>query len=215
VRSYALDVLAADVAGLVRACGRERAHVVGHDWGGLVAWWTASRHPGVVARLAVLNAPHPAVVGDYMRRHPSQMLKSHYVALFQIPWLPEAMLSRGDFAALRRALVDSSRPGTFSDADLARYETAWRQPGALTAMVNWYRALRHRPAMADPRVRAPTVVIWGVQDRFLECGLAERSLALCDSGRLVAIEAATHWVHLEEAERVDRELVEFLTQPPR
>jgi len=211
VQAYNLDALAADVVGLVRALGRERAHLVGHDWGGLVAWWAASRHPEAVDRLAILNAPHPAVVGDYMRRHPSQMLKSHYVALFQIPWLPEAMLSRDGFAALRRALVASSRPGTFSPADLARYETAWRQPGALTAMVNWYRALKVRPPLANPRITAPTLVIWGEQDRFLEVGLAERSLALCDAGRLVTIPDATHWVHLEEAERVNRELAEFLT----
>jgi epoxide hydrolase 4 len=211
VRAYALDVLAGDVVGLVESCGRRRASLVGHDWGGLVAWWTACRHPDHVDRLAVLNAPHPAAVGAYMRRHPSQVLRSHYVALFQIPALPEAALARRDCAAMRRALVGSSRPGTFRPEDLERYAQAWREPGALTAMVNWYRALRHRPAWRNSRVAAPTLAIWGLQDRFLEIGLAEESLALCDSGRLVTIEDATHWVHLEEAERVNAELVRFLT----
>ena len=210
LRAYHLDRLAADVVGLVRAYGRRRAHVLGHDWGGLVAWWTASRHPESVDRLAILNAPHPAVVEPYLRSHLSQIVKSHYIAFFQIPRLPETLLARHDFAALRRALVGSSRPGTFSGADLDRYATAWREPGALTAMVNWYRALRFRPTLPDPRVVAPTLVIWGVRDRFVDFELAERSLALCGSGRLVPFEDATHWVHLEEAERVAGELVGFL-----
>jgi pimeloyl-ACP methyl ester carboxylesterase len=213
VAAYELDRLAGDVAAIIESCGRRRAHVVGHDWGGLVAWWTASRHPDRIERLAILNAPHPAIVGSYMRRHPSQILRSHYVAFFQIPWVPEAMLARSDYAALRGALVGSSRRGTFSQADLERYREAWRQPGALTGMLNWYRALRHRPAMANPRVASPALVIWGVEDRFLDIGLAHRSLALCDSGRLVRIEDATHWVHLEDAERVNGDLVRFLEPP--
>ncbi|HEX2136049.1 MAG TPA: alpha/beta hydrolase [Microvirga sp.] len=209
LRAYELDLLAADVAGLVEAHGRSRAHLVGHDWGGLVAWWAASRHPDRVDRLAVLNAPHPAVAGRYARRHPSQMLKSWYIAFFQLPRLPEAVLARSDHALLARTLLDSSRPGTFTAADLEAYKASWREPGALTAALNWYRALPRRPALPQPRVSAPTLVLWGVRDRFLEVGLAEASLALCDAGRLVRLDRASHWLHLEEAARVNDELIAF------
>jgi pimeloyl-ACP methyl ester carboxylesterase len=210
VGAYHLDRLARDVVGLADAYGRSRFQVVGHDWGGLVAWWTASRHPDRVERLVALNAPHPAVVGSYMRSHPSQMMRSFYIGVFQMPWLPEAMLRAGNFQALRNSLVTTSRRGTFTEEDLAPYEEAWRQPGALTAMLNWYRALRLRRRLPNPRVAAPTLVIWGMRDRFLEEGLAERSLALCHEGRLVRIETATHWLHLEEAEAVNAALIPFL-----
>jgi pimeloyl-ACP methyl ester carboxylesterase len=110
VAAYDLDTLAADVIGLADAAGQRKVMLVGHDWGGLVAWWTASRHPHRVDRLVVLNAPHPAVMGAYMRRHPSQMLRSSYVGFFQLPFIPERLLAAGDFALMRRALRRSSRP---------------------------------------------------------------------------------------------------------
>ncbi|HYF55648.1 MAG TPA: alpha/beta hydrolase [Salinarimonas sp.] len=210
VGSYDLDTLAADVIGLADALGAPQVSLVGHDWGGLVAWWTASRHPERIARLAILNAPHPAVAGRYLRRHPGQMLRSSYIGLFQLPGLPERLLAADGHARLRRALTRTSRPGTFSPEDLERYVEAWSRPGALTAMLNWYRALRLKPELADPRVLPPALVIWGLRDRFLQLGLAEASLALCRDGRLVVLDEATHWLHLEEPQRVNAELVSFL-----
>ncbi len=209
-RAYDLDILAKDVVGLADAVGRQTFHVVGHDWGGLVAWWTASRYPDRVSRLVALNAPHPSVVGSYMRSHPTQMLRSLYAGFFQIPRLPEAMLSANGHRSLKDALLRTSRRGTFSDEDIALYEKAWLQPGALTAMLNWYRALPLRPAMKDATVQAPTLVVWGSRDRFLEKGLAEASLALCKAGSIHWIEGATHWVHHEEPETVNEALVDFL-----
>jgi pimeloyl-ACP methyl ester carboxylesterase len=209
-RAYDLDTLARDVVGLADALGRETFSVVGHDWGGLAAWWTASRYPDRVSKLVVLNAPHPSVAGAYMRSHPSQMLRSLYVGFFQIPRLPEAMLSANGHRSLKDALLRTSRPGTFSDDDIVYYEKAWSQPGALTAMLNWYRALPFRPDMKDPAVRPPTLVVWGTRDRFLEKGLAEASLSLCESGNVRWIENATHWVQHEEPEAVNAALVGFL-----
>lgn len=144
IAAYHLDRLADDVTGLADALGHDRFRLVGHDWGGLVAWWVAARHPDRLERLAILNAPHPDVFGAYARRHPTQALRSVYVGLFQLPGLPEALLRVGDCAALRRALTNSSRPGAFSPHDLDLYAAAWRRPGAITAMLNWYRALRLR-----------------------------------------------------------------------
>lgn len=209
-RAYDLDTLAKDVIGLADALGRKTFSLVGHDWGGLVAWWTASRYPDRIAKLVVLNAPHPSVAGSYMRSHPSQMVKSLYVGFFQIPRLPEAMLSANGYRSLKDALLRTSRRDTFSDEDIAQYEKAWSQPGALTAMLNWYRALPFKPDMKDSAVRSPTLVIWGSRDRFLEKGLAEASLSLCETGDVRWIENATHWVQHEEPDAVNAALVDFL-----
>ncbi|WP_425463606.1 alpha/beta fold hydrolase [Methylobacterium oryzihabitans] len=208
--AYHLDRLAGDVIGLADAFGRERIALVGHDWGGLVAWWTAAHHPERVARAAILNAPHPDVVGAYARRHPSQLLRSLYVGLFQVPRLPEALLRAGGFAALRRALATSSRPGTFDAAALDAYAADWAKPGALTGMLNWYRALRLPRAPAPAPVRPPVLVLWGERDTALEAGLARDSLRLCLEGRLERFPEATHWVQHEEAEAVNVALIRFL-----
>lgn len=212
IAPYHLDRLAADVVALADSRGIGRFRLVGHDWGGLVAWWTASLHPDRIERLAVLNAPHPGIAADYLRRHPGQWLRSAYIALFQIPRWPEAQLLARDGAALRAALAETSRRGTFPESDLDRYAAAWARPGAMTAMLNWYRALVRLPRREPPPVRAPTLVLWGRRDHALQPGLAEMSLDLCAHGRLLWFEEATHWVQHEEAARVNAALREFLTR---
>ena len=212
VADYRVDHLAADIVALVRALGRDRVRIVGHDWGGVVAWRLAGFHADVVERAAILDAPHPAVFSAYARRHPSQLAKSWYMALFQLPWLPEAMLKARDFRALAKALVGSSRPGTFTEADLAVYRAAWSRPGALTAMLNWYRALplaRELPRRSGA-VDIPLRLLWGDLDQALEPGLAEASMAHCRAGELFRFPTATHWLQHEEPERVNALLVEFL-----
>lgn len=210
--SYHLDRLAEDVTGLADAFGRDRIRLVGHDWGGLVAWWVASRHPDRVERVAILNAPHPDVFGAYARRHPSQMLRSAYVGLFQLPGLPEALLRAADCAVLRRALTGSSRPGAFSPHDLDLYTAAWRRPGAITAMLNWYRALRLPREPAPEPVRPPVLVLWGERDTALEHGLAAESLRLCADGAVRYFPRATHWLQHEEPQGVNDALIGFLTE---
>jgi len=210
VRAYGLDRLAGDVVGMIAALGRDRAALVGHDWGALVAWTVAARQPSWVTRLAILNVPHPATIGPFLRAHGSQRLRSAYIAFFQLLWLPELTLRAGDWAILARSLTGTSRPGTFSDADLARYRAAWAEPGALTAMLNWYRALvRHARPSATPRVAVPTLILWGVRDQFLDRRLAAASLEWCDDGWLIEIDAS-HWVQHEEAGRVNAALVGWL-----
>jgi epoxide hydrolase 4 len=210
IAAYRIETLADDVAGLAAALGRERFAVVGHDWGGVVAWQVAARFPERVTRAAILNAPHPATLRSYARRHPSQLAKSWYVAFFQLPALPESALRAGGFWVLRRVLRRTSRPGTYSDADFARYREAWAQPGTLTASLNWYRALRLAGAPAAVRVRVPVRVIWGDCDAFLDCGLAEAGLSLCEQGEVFHLPGATHWVQYEEPAEVNRLLIEFL-----
>jgi pimeloyl-ACP methyl ester carboxylesterase len=213
--NYRVHLLAADIVAIVRALGRDRAQVVGHDWGGAVAWYLAMRHADVFERAVILDAPHPAAFIERLRRHPSQMLRSWYMAFFQLPWLPEAALRAGRFDRLARALVATSRPGTFTPADLDVYRAAWAQPGALTGMLNWYRALRlggggSGAPRGDGRVKVPVRVLWGDRDQVLEPALADASLAWCDAGEVFHFPEATHWLQHEEAQAVNARLLEFL-----
>lgn len=214
IAAYHLDRLAADVIALADACGFARVRLLGHDWGGLVAWWAASLYPQRIARLAILNAPHTGIFGAYLRRHPGQWLRSYYVGLFQIPGLPERRLTADHGRILRKALATTSRPGTFSEGDLDRYAEAWLQPGAMRAMLNWYRALARLPRDPPPQVAMPTLILWGMQDHALQSGLAEASLGLCDEGRIIWHPRATHWLPHEEPEAVNAALLAFLRGEP-
>jgi len=210
IRAYNLDDLALDVVGLIDALGRETAHVAAHDWGGAVGWWLAMKHAARLDKLAVVNIPHPTVMERALRRSGKQRKKSSYMFWFQLPWLPEYALRRNGHGLLARTLRRTSRPGTFSDEDLAVYRTAWARPGALTGMLNWYRAaLRALPAKpASPRNPLPTLMLWGTKDIVLGPELVAPSLELCDQGRAVLLEEATHWVLHEEPVAVSRLLVE-------
>jgi epoxide hydrolase 4 len=210
--SYTLDVLADDVLGIADVLGRQRFAIAGHDWGGVLAWHLAARDPARIERAAILNAPHPATMRDFARAHPSQLARSWYVAFFQLPGLPERMLRARNHAWLANGLTGSSRPGTFGDVDLARYREAWAQPGALTAMLAWYRAVRlQQPPTTPLRVEVPLRVIWGDRDRFLDPRLAEAGIAACDRDDVHHLRHASHWLQHEEPEEVNRLLAEFLT----
>jgi len=211
VRAYRLDALADDVLRLADevAPGQPIA-LVGHDWGGVVAWWIALRHPERLSRLVIINAPHPEARSN-PRRVLAQMRRSWYIAFFQIPWLPAWLLSRNGFWGLERALRASSHAGAFSERDLVHYREAWAYPGALPSMLNWYRALIRYPARPPhSRVSVPTLILWGAQDVALGRELAEPSLDLCDDGHLVFFAHASHWPHDEEPTRVNSLLLGFL-----
>jgi len=211
IGAYTLDELAADVIGLIDAAGAKQVFLIGHDWGGAVAWWLAAKYPERLAKLVILNVPHGAVMAKHLRGNLAQMRRSWYMFFFQIPWLPETAGRVGNWHFSIKAL-QSSRPGTFSDADLNRYRRAWAQPNAYRSMINWYRAMmqkRSRPPKSG-RIKAPTLLIWGARDRFFERELAQSSINRCENGRLVFIEEATHWVQHEQSERVNELIGAFL-----
>lgn len=211
ITAYNLDELASDVIGLIDAADREHAYLVGHDWGAAVTWWTALKYPQRLNKIAVLNVPHPRVMKRTLRSSWAQLRKSWYIFFFQLPGLPEALTRANNWQNGVAALRRSSRPGLFTDADLLFYRTAWSQPGAITGMINWYRALlRSQPQpVATSRVQVPTLLIWGARDLFLGREMAQPSIDLCDQGQLVFIEEATHWVQHEEAARVNTLLLDF------
>jgi epoxide hydrolase 4 len=168
IPAYQVSQLTSDVIAIVDQLGKDRVHVVGHDWGAVIAWSMAMQYPDRVIRLAILNVPHPAVLQHNIRTNPRQWLKSWYALFFQIAWLPEFLISANGFWLGKRSLVLSSRPGTFTAEDLARHAEAWSHSGAMTAMLNWYRAFFwYAPKFADPQVHVPTHILWGKKDVFL------------------------------------------------
>ena len=203
VRDYSIGNLVADVVFIAGRLGRERFHLAGHDWGAAVAWATALLAPDRLNKLAILNVPHPTVFLRTVRSNPRQMLRSWYMAFFQLPGIPESRFSANNFEMGIRSLVASSRPGTFSTADLDEYRKAWSNPGTVTAMINWYRAFfRTRlPLPANSKVHVPTRILWGRRDMFLLPDMAQHSLAFCDSAELTYFPQATHWLQHEEPKR--------------
>ena len=212
VAAYHLDNLVNDLVGLITACGRERASVVGHDWGGIVTWAAIERHPECFDRAVILNAPHPAVIRQALRSDLGQIRRGWYVFLFQVPGLPEWLLKRHNFRALERALTSTGRTGAFEPAEIDGYRTYWSQPGAIRAMLNWYRAGLRAPGPPLPAspILVPTQIIWGVQDHSLGVGLARSSYAQCQDATIEWIEDATHWVIHDQPDRVNRLILGFL-----
>jgi pimeloyl-ACP methyl ester carboxylesterase len=222
-RAYDTGLLADDIAGLVRSFGtrtgtsEQSAYVVGHDWGAAVAYAVAMGHPEVVRRLAILNVPHPTRMLEGFRTL-KQLRKSWYMFFFQVPRLPEHLIARDDFSFAKRSLRADSKDA-FSDEDLERYVEAWSQPGALTGMINYYRAaLRRSPGKALARMKpieAQTLVIWGMRDRHLGSELAEPASEWVPNVRVERIPDATHWVQHDAPERVNELLLDFFDDAPR
>ncbi|HEV2132446.1 MAG TPA: alpha/beta hydrolase [Longimicrobiaceae bacterium] len=214
VGSYQMPALLGDVVGLIRHAGEERATVAGHDWGGIIAWNLAMHHPEVLEKLIVLNAPHPAAFAREIR-NPRQLLRSWYAFFFQIPWLPEAAIRARNYMAIRRLLRhDPLRRGAYSEEEIDRYVEAIEQPGALTAMLNYYRAnMRRSPQRVRRqarRIETPTLLIWGEQDSALTLNLTEGLDRWIADLRLERIPDSGHWVLAEVPERVNSLMVDFL-----
>ena len=211
IRDYSSDKLADDISGLIRELGYKSAMLVGHDWGGTVAWTTAMNHPEVVERLAILDAAHPRKLQNGLF-NPRQFLRSWYFFFFALPWLPERIVRAKRFRFFRRFLRDA-RPA-YTPEEMDRYVDAWSQPGAAKAMIDYYRYSVFTPPWkaraAIKPISTPTLVIWGQRDRYLGKRLAEPHHD--DVPNLVGVERlpnASHWVHHDEADRVNQLLVDF------
>jgi len=221
VDDYAAPKLVGDVAGLIHSLGHESAHVVGHDWGGGLAWGLAGNRPEAVRSLTIINAPVGAVSARLRRDDPGQRAKSWYMLLFQFPGVAETWLSQDDFANLREFVFDTAAPGTFPEKDRERFVAALRRDGALTAALNYYRAnmppaswLREPPE--PPPVTVPTMILWGEADAYMDPVLLERSAATVTGPlRIERLPGVSHWVQQEVPDRVNALLIEFLGSLPR
>jgi pimeloyl-ACP methyl ester carboxylesterase len=219
VEDYRIEVLVADVVGLIRYFGEERAAVVGHDWGAAVAWAVAQRHPEHVSKLAALQVPPAAAWrANFTLR---QLRRSWYMFFFQLPRVPEWWARANDFARLEEMYKTTTvRPDTFSDDDIAAYKEALRQPGALTSAINYYRAnvfrsLRPRREgdrkTRDGRIRVPTLFIYGEQDFAVIPDTVRAVERFIDAPyREVRIPDSAHWIQNEAIAEVNAALLEFL-----
>jgi epoxide hydrolase 4 len=211
--SYQVTTLAEDIAQFIQITGHKKVCLVGHDWGGAVAWTMAYLHPELLHKVIVLNMPHPGVFMQTVRRDFRQMLMSWYIGFFQLPNIPEWFLSRYNYRMMQHNLERSSLPGTFSKTDIQHYRQAWQQPGALQSMINWYRAaMQYKNPFSTgvQEVSVPMLLIWGKQDKFLKYEMAQKSLRYCQNGQLHIIQDATHWLHHEQSMEVNMLIYQFI-----
>jgi pimeloyl-ACP methyl ester carboxylesterase len=211
--AYRVEALAADIDQLIAHLGETRVTIVGHDLGGLVAWWTAMLYPQRVERLCIANYPHPALQ-TAMMLDPKQVRRSYYVALFQLP-LPTRGRAFEIWARALRILFtrDPERPGAFTPEDIERYVEAFSD-GTLAATLGWYRALlrHHRQAIRRKLrpIECPTQIIWGARDRAIGREWAQPPAKWVWNLKMCMIEDASHWVQIDRPESFNARLLEFL-----
>jgi pimeloyl-ACP methyl ester carboxylesterase len=214
IQSYRMEVLTEDIAGLIRRAGADKGVVVGHDWGGGIAWSLAMRYPQLLGKLIILNAPHPATFLRELRTW-RQLRKSLYIFFFQLPLVPELLLLAGNYYFFDRAFrCDPVRPDTFTEQDIARYKEALDRAGALTAALHYYRAAfrqywRKHPTSFPP-IDVPTLLIWGEQDRYLDIRLTHGIDQWVPRLRIERLAQASHWVQSDAWEAVNRLMIDFL-----
>ncbi|MCL4545132.1 MAG: alpha/beta hydrolase, partial [Chloroflexi bacterium] len=204
---YTLHHLAGTVAQLIEQLDAGPAIVVGHDWGGAIAWRLAACFPEKVARLIVVNAPHPVIFQRELRNNPAQQRASRYMLLLQRADAEER-LRENDFAVLRQAM-DPAGSALFTESDWAAYRSAWSQSGALAGAVNYYRALLRLPTQEEaselrefPQVAQPALVLWAEEDTALLPGNLEGLEAWVQQLEIVRIPGSSHWVLHEQPEVV-------------
>ncbi|MHA7818553.1 MAG: alpha/beta fold hydrolase [Erythrobacter sp.] len=211
--AYRLRTLVQDVAGLIDASGAKEVILVAHDWGAIIAWHFAILKVRPLVRLVILNVPHPKCARRELR-HWRQLKKSWYIFFFQLPWLPERFLARSNFAAIRSIFRESSvNKERFDNTTLEPYRDAARRPGALTAMVNYYRALLRRPDARDigeGRVEVPTLVLWGEQDIAIDIHVLDGMEDYVEDLTVRRFPDASHWVQQDVPDKVNAALCEWL-----
>lgn len=208
---YDTGTLQQDVLGLLEATGEDSAHIVGHDWGGAIAWQLAMGHPQALRSLAILNIPHPALFVKGLRNF-AQLRRSWYMFFFQLPWLPEQYAARNGYEQLARTLLQGIPPGEEREKDLAFYRQSWQEHG-LSGGINWYRALFRNPRRLPdpvPMVTAPTTMIWGEEDIALGKELTIGTERYVPDLDLHYLPGVGHFVQHEAAGRVNELLLGHL-----
>ena len=213
-RGYEIPTLLRDIEELVKGLGRQKAHLVGHDWGGALAWTFAMNYPEMTESLIVMNAPHPAAMMREMRTL-KQLRKSWYIFAFQIPWLPEYMLGRNNANEIGRMLRGAAlQKSAFPHEVTAKYQEAMSKPGAIKAAISYYRQLfRHLPFSVKSKgvqIQAPTLLIWGERDIALGIELTTGLERWVNDIQIKRIPDSGHWVQQEQPEKVNQFLLDFL-----
>ena len=219
MEDYALEHLMADVACLIDASGAKRVVLLGHDWGGIVAWCFAIRKLRPLERLVIVNVPHPACFARSLLWNPGQAIRSWYVGAFQLPWLPERLLARNGAEGIGKSMLrTSSRPELFPRDLLEATCANAAQLGALTAMIHWYRAfirgggLKRQRQQGFPIIETPTLLLWGEEDAFLSKRTTQGTNRFVRDLTLRYLPGVSHWVQQDAPELCNAELRAFLPQ---
>jgi pimeloyl-ACP methyl ester carboxylesterase len=215
IQNYKIEILASDIAALVKALGEEQAIIAGHDWGGAVAWAVATLHPQVVKKLAVLNICHPSEMKKaLMGFNLAQWKKSYYIFLFQLPRLPERFIGKdlkGFFTKAFTTFLPKGKASTITSEEIAKYVEAYSQPGMLTAAINYYRAtFRQLGSMhISGKLTMPVLMIWGEQDHALGKELTYNTKNYCTDLELIYDPTSGHFIQHDNPELVNGKLLEF------
>jgi pimeloyl-ACP methyl ester carboxylesterase len=209
--AYGMNEFIKDIEGVIQGLGYDRCILVGHDWGGAIAWCFAYAHPEMVERLIVLNIPHPAKFAEGLR-NPQQLLRSSYAFFFQLPVLPELLIQWSDYQAIESALKGMAiNKSTFSQADIEIYKDAASKRGALTAMLNYYRnAFSSFWQQKWSLLEVPTLMIWGENDTALGKELTYGTEQYVRNFQIRYIPNCSHWVQQERPDLVNEYIREFL-----
>jgi pimeloyl-ACP methyl ester carboxylesterase len=211
---YDVATLTTDIRRVIEALGERQADIIGHDWGGALAWVFGMREPDALRRLVIINAPHPALMLRKLR-NPAQMRRSAYIAFFQLVGIAERATSADNYGIIWRTFrsADPDR-AWLDDADIQRFATAIARPGALTAALSYYRQLARRPwAMGVTRVvTAPTLVLWGEQDPYLGIEMLDGLEAWASDLRIERFPQAGHWLNQQLPDTVNPRIVAFLNE---
>jgi len=213
--AYHIDHLVADAAGLFDALGARRRLLIAHDWGAVIAWAFALERVRPLDGLVIMNAPHPAAYLRRLRRSPAQWAKSWYILFFQLPWLPEALLGADRARAIGESFVRAAvDPSCFTPQMISHYRDNAALPGALTAMINYYRAnvssLNRWEHGRSSVIEVPTLIEWGERDPFLGMELLDEHLGLVRDLTIRRFPNVSHWVQQEAAEEVNAALVAWM-----
>ena len=216
-KGYDIPTLLRDIEGLIKGLGQQKAVIVGHDWGGALAWSFAINYPAMTERLIVMNAPHPAAMMREMRTI-KQLRRSWYIFAFQLPWLPEYLLGRNHAYEIGRMLRGAALQKTaFPVEETAKYQEAMSRPGAIKAALSYYRQLFRHPSVTfnrcDTRISAPTLLIWGEQDIALGIELTTGLERWVNDIEIKRIPDSGHWVQQEQPDKVNQYILEFLQDP--
>ena len=223
VEAYKADVVIDDVFALASALGLEQFALVGHDWGGAIAWTAALRGDPRLTRLGIVNAPHPVILQKSLIEDAEQRAASQYITMLRNPLAEQGIMATGLDAFFDKAIGDNVDRAKILEAERQQYILEWSQPGALTAMLNWYRASRvivPPPSVtvpipdwllaAFPKVRIPALVIWGMRDTALLPVQLDGLDRLVDDLSIVRIPDAGHFAPWEAGEQVATALEGFL-----
>lgn len=210
--AYIMDEFIKDIEGVIKGLGYDRCVLVGHDWGGAIAWSFAYAHPDMVERLIVLNLPHPAKFAEGFRT-PQQLLRSAYIFFFQLPLLPELLLQASDYQPIESAFKGMAvNKSAITQADIEAYKNAAAKRGALTATLNYYRNFWQQGLLSHNWgiLEVPTLMIWGEDDTALGKELTYGTEAYVRDFQIKYISNCSHWVQQEQPQLVNQYMREFL-----